>query len=409
MFQKKTRILYVNTRFYGGGAEKIARQLYEGVQKDPRFETFFLEGRETEGSDWYIYPKRGFFKYINSVKSYISNNQRKVDEYAYKRIINIITTYEIDIIHFHNIHGNYMGIEDILEIQKYCKIVWTLHDMWLLTGHCAQPINCSKWIVEECNQCNRLDLYPMVRKDISNKMYKIKERVTKECNITYILPSRWIFEKCQDSFINEKDRLLIYNGINTTIYTPQRKDILRDKYNVKRDKFVIVMGSSDLKSSYKGMDIILEALERLEDKDRFSLVIFGNNEVKVGEEYEYHYMGYINDEIKMRDIYSLGDVFILPSIAETFGCAITESFAVGTPVIASNVGGISEQIDKDTGWLFESGNVLNLVEMINAAFESRDKLEKMGQRCREKVEKFFSENQMIELHKELYKRIVDSN
>jgi glycosyltransferase involved in cell wall biosynthesis len=59
------------------------------------------------------------------------------------------------------------------------------------------------------------------------------------------------------------------------------------------------------------------------------------------------------------------DILIVPSFDEAFPTVILESFSVGTPVIASNVGGIPEMIDNETtGLLFERGNSKNLVEVI---------------------------------------------
>lgn len=407
MIQKKIRVLYVNTKFCGGGAEKVARQLYEGESLNPNIETFFMEGRKTNQCQKFIYPNKGIMKIINSIKSYMSNNQRIRDHYATKKIIKVIKKYKIDVIHIHNIHGNYMGIKDILEIQKYCKIIWTLHDMWLLTGHCAHSIDCSKWYKEECKQCNRFDLYPMIRKDIANKMYMIKKSVIQQCNITYILPSKWLWENCNRSFLKEKPKKLIYNGVNTLTFIPKDKGILREKYKIGNNKFVLTFGCSDLKSSYKGMDIIIKALEEIKDKERYSLVFFGNkNNIEFNSKFECHHVGYIQNEAVMNEIYSLADIFILPSIAETFPCSILESFAAGTPVIASDVGGVSEQINKSTGWLFKPGNVMQLTKLIEEACTDRMRLETMGVECRNRVEELFSEKQMLEEYKKLYERIA---
>ncbi len=109
----------------------------------------------------------------------------------------------------------------------------------------------------------------------------------------------------------------------------------------------------------------------------------------------------------MNELYSLSDVFIIPSRAENFPCTILESLASGTPVIASDVGGIAEQIDADTGWLFDMGNAERLAEIIDALPDNKGRLHIMNGRCRKRAEDSFSEEKMLKEYYQLYLRVME--
>ncbi|MFQ9703464.1 MAG: glycosyltransferase [Enterocloster clostridioformis] len=81
-----------------------------------------------------------------------------------KKAIRIIEDYKPDIIHIHNIHGNYINIKITFSYLKKCgiPIVWTMHDCWPFTGHCPHYIYnaCYKWRDDVCSKCPRKKEYP---------------------------------------------------------------------------------------------------------------------------------------------------------------------------------------------------------------------------------------------------------
>ncbi len=405
-------LLYVNTRYQGGGAEKVTRQLYEKMAKEENVEVFYLAGRysaKMNGVD-VVYGKNILINVYNVFKRNITNNARIRDYLFRKKIISIIKRNRIDIVHLHNIHGNYMGIMDVVEIRKYCKVVWTLHDMWALTGHCAYPIQCDKWKTDGCKYCCNLKLYPKLRIDIANYIYQIKRKAFANRGIIFVVPSKWLMKNCEQSFLKEETKLLINNGVDIDLYTPKEKEKLRKKYKILQDKIVLMFAPSSMKNPYKGIEVLENALKLVKRKENYELVIVGDRKhINIEKEYICHYMGYVNDDKKMNDLYNLSDVFLLPSYAENFPCSVLESMAAATPVIASRTGGIVEQIDDETGWLFDMGDAKQLAYIIDRLVDKKDKLSVMGAKCRRKAEKYFSEEKMVHDYMNLYAKISNEN
>lgn len=396
-------VLIVNSYFEGGGAEKVARQIYYGLEGNQNINVFFLCGRAEERKRCKsIYVKGNIHYIVNRFMCAAQNNQRRRDRYAINKIVRMIKEKKIDIVHFHNIHGNYMGIRDIENISKHCKIIWTLHDMWALTGHCAYALQCNKWQARECKPCNQKKLYPKIRMDVAHSRYLEKKKAYTNRKILFVTPSKWLYEECQKSMLKNERIKLIYNGVDTKIYRPQNKKALRKKYAVDEQKIVLIFAANQLDNPYKGTQILKSALENVENKSKYALLICGKSRSSsISKEYIEYNMGYVEDDMKMSELYALSDVFILPSIAENFPCTILESMACGTPVIASRVGGIVEQIDEGTGWTFDVGDEEQLRKIIEN-LQMDNSYKAMANNCRVKIEKQYSENRMLQEYERLY-------
>lgn len=402
-------ILLVNTTYLGGGAEKVTRQLYHGF-KDSDVTMHLIVGRGSDTTSGYdiIYDKAipyFFSRAYGRLAPY-----RKYDRYATHCILQAIEKYNIDIVHLQNIHGNYMGIEDIQKISRRCRVVFTLHDMWAMTGHCAHAFDCNRWKNPDgdCSNCPRKETYPPIKRDIANQMLATKKKCFTGNRIIYVSPSEWLKNRFEESFLKDEYIEVINNGIDTTSYVPQVRSTLREKYNMPVSKNIILFAASDLNSQFRSFRHLLEALEYIPNKSDYCLVVLGTCHDDFGfhKEFDVFRMGYISDENKMKELYALSDVYITPSLADNFPCTTVESFACGTPVIAFASGGLNEQIDSSTGWLVEVGNSKALADAIVDAFSDEARLRSMSLNCRMKAIKEYDESIMLEKYRQLYERIL---
>lgn len=399
-------VLLINTTYQGGGAEKVTRQLFHGFDStDIQMHLLVGRGDPSDSSYEIIYDKKipyFFSRAYGKLAPY-----RKYDRYATKRIIDTIKKYHIDIVHLQNIHGNYMGIRDVAKISRHCRVIWTLHDMWALTGHCAHAFDCTKWTEGNCTGCPKPETYPSVRTDIAGRMLNTKKKSFTGNRIVYVSPSRWLYDRFKESFLKGETIEVIHNGIDIHNFTPGDMKLLRKKYNIPTDKHVLLFAASNLNSQFRSFNHLLVALELLENKSGYCLVVLGNcdDRITFPPEFQVMQMGYVADEKKMNELYALSDVYITPSLADNFPCTTLESFASGTPVIAFATGGLIEQIDPSTGWLVECGNPKALADAIQTAFTDEDFLSSMRENCRKKAVELYSEELMLEKYKELYQKV----
>ena len=399
-------ILIVNTFNRGGGAERVAKQLFEKL-KDRGIYVYFFAGYGESIEDGEVAFENKFEIKLNILKCVVQNNQPLEVAKSKNRLLDIIEKKKIDIVHFHNIHGNYMGIKDIVDITKKCKVVWTLHDMWAFTGHCAYAFDCKAWEENECKKCTTRRVYPAFYYNDVHYKFKLKQKKFIDNNITFVVPSMWLKNFAKISFLKNEDIRLIHNGVSLDEYKLIDKDKTRDKYSVQKNKDIIMFGAATMNNKFKGMEYIYSMLEKLSSKENYVLLVVGNGflKEKVSDRYNIIEFGYVRDTDKMNEIYGMADIFVMPSLAENYPCTVLESMASGTPVLAFETGGIPEQINNDNGWIISEKSGENLANKIANIFIDKNKLKDKQSKCRGYIEKNNSEDKMINEYMSLFDSI----
>lgn len=402
------KILYVNTYFNGGGAEKVMRQLYYGIKSD-EFETYCIVGRLQKNipEDVEIVYKDFLGRCVTTFLGGCLNNTLLMTKRARKAIIECIKKNKIDIVHFHNLHSNYVGISDLEEIRKYCKnIVITLHDMWLLTGGCAHSFECSKWMKESnCNGCKG-NVSMSKGKAYASRLHQSKERYFLNKGFHFVTPSKWLYRCCRQSYLYEEDIKIINNGISLKCFNEYNKSVVRKKYKLPENKKILLFVANGINNVYKGFSYLSEALMRLPDKDNYVLLVVGNKQGNVLRlPYKIFDIGYVSDEIVLSELYSAADLFILPSVADTSSFTAMEAMASGTPVLAFDTGGIPEVVSEKVGWLVPKGDSRALAAKIRDILADGSELREKTQKCRSYIESSYTEDKMIDSYKALYREL----
>ncbi len=410
-------VLYLNNVFTGGGAEQITYQLYSGIQDDT-FQTYMLVGygekNDTQNKYGYsVVNPAGFWRNVAILNGVLHNNAILRSARFRKCVADLIKQFHIDIIHVNNAHGNYMGIEDFGYLSSQCKVIWTLHDMWAVTGHCAHAFDCDQWKSGNCSTCANKRTYPAFYYNNIRKIYEKKREYFVGRGITFVVPSQWLYNVCSESYLKAEDIRIIYNGIDIKSFCVYNKNIVRKQYGIDASKRLIMFASANINSEYKGMKKLVDALNALTNKERYELIIVGGGSVGevLDKDFTIKKFGYVQDKKVLNALYSAADLFVLPSMADTFPGTAIEALASGTPVAGFQTGGIPEIIGDDAGWLVPRGNVSALSSLIEELFGAsslevvREKLEKTGAIGRKRVEQNFTVEMMLQKYKKLYREV----
>jgi glycosyltransferase involved in cell wall biosynthesis len=270
---------------------------------------------------------------------------------------------EADIIHLHWINGGLVNIKHLSKIDK--PIVWTMRDMWPMTGGCHYPMDCQKYKTG-CGSCKQLESYEYdLSKFILNRKIKYLPK-----NIKLIGISHWLSDKARESKLFKKVNIqTISNNINTKEFFPVDKKLAREILGIKTEKNIILVGSTNLKDFYKGFGKFQNAVKSL-GKEKYFLCFFGNINKRSAEElgFDYKSFGYLNDNISLRLVYSCADVFVAPSLMDAFGKTIAEAMACGTPTVCFDATGPKDIVDhKINGYKakpFESDDLADGIKWI---------------------------------------------
>lgn len=259
---------------------------------------------------------------------------------------------EADIIHLHWVNQGLLSLNDIKKIAATGKpIVWTMHDMWACTAICHHARECTKY-QESCAFCPFLNNNGG-SKDLSYQIFKKKQSIYREANITFVACSQWLRSLAEKSaLLANKQVIDIPNPININIFKARDKKTARTSLQLPQDKKLILFGSMKITDKRKGIDYLVEACELLakehpEMKDKLALVVVGNQSDALKEliPFPVYSLDYVREEKAMIEIYNAVDLFVTPSLEENLPNTIMEAMACGVPCVGFRIGGIPEMID----------------------------------------------------------------
>lgn len=310
--------------------------------------------------------------------------------------------HNADVIHLHWINGGFINIRDLKKISK--PLVWSMRDMWPITGGCHYAINCERYKVG-CGKCPQLK--SRLKHDLSWLIIRRKIKYL-PIDIKLVGVSRWLSSVAADSYVfRNYDVTTINNSVNCKEFFPVDKKTARSVLGIGTEKKILLAGATDLKSLYKGFDKYIESLKYL-DKKEYLLLFFGevDNKLIVDLGYEYKCFGYVKDTITLRLIYSAADLFVGPSIMDALPKTLVEAMACGTPVVCFDATGPKDIVDhKICGYKAVPFEPIDLAKGIKWVSDNRD-YEVLCKKAIEKTQKSFENKIAASQYAELYKNIV---
>jgi putative colanic acid biosynthesis glycosyltransferase len=378
------------------------------------------EKLELQGHECYIaygQVSRGYskgFKIGTKLENHLHNlGSRIVGKQGYftksgtKKLVAFIEDYDPDVIHLHNLHGNYLNLEILfaylLQVQK--PVVWTLHDCWAFTGKCAHytDVQCFKWQTH-CNNCPQVQKYPpSLLLDRSSDMFDDKkEWFTSIKNMTIIPVSNWLAREVSKSFLNEFPSIPIYNWVDHEVFKPMLPTDFHTKYQVSPEKFtVLVVSAGWHKTDVKYQDtLLLASLLPIE----IQLIMIGRVDEPQLLPHTIKHIDYLHGNSELAKAYSFADVYVHLSTEDTFGKVIAEALSCGTPAIVYDATACPEIIDTNSGYVVEKRNIEQVLEAIYKIKENTKLYYSVN--CRDRVIEKFDINSNINKTIAVYKSTI---
>lgn len=332
---------------------------------------------------------------------------------ATKRLIRRLQEYDPDVIQLHNVHGYYVNYPLLFSWLKICgsHIVWTLHDCWAFTGHCAhfEYCGCDKWENGGCFDCPEKNEYPAsYMRDASKTNFALKkESFTGVPDLHLVTPSEWLKDTVSRSFLSDYPVKVINTGIDLNIFRPRR-----GQYNIRKQYDIgdrtIILGVANPWRETKGMYDFAALYEMLEEKypGEFCVAMIGLKPSQMDRLPEGIIKILHTDSVtELAGWYSESDIYVNLTYGDTFPTTNLEAVACGTPVITYNSGGSAETVTKDTGIVVEK---TDLTGVMNAVTEMRGRLQTagdaVGRACTEQARKYAKLDKYKEYY-ELYQTI----
>lgn len=343
----------------------------------------------------------------HGVLSRITGKQGYFSYLATYRLLKYMESLRPDIIHLHNLHGNYINIKMLLKYiaKKDIATVISLYDCWFFTGKCCHYTmeECYKW-KEECKHCPRLHKdNPSWFFDRSKKMYYDKKNLLGQIkNLAVLGASDWITGEAKQSFLkNAKIISRIYYWVDFDVFQPVFAEDLRQSMKLM-DKFVI-LGVASFWTADKGFYEFLRLSKKL--PENMVIILIGNIKENIGEYKKLIHIRETHDKSEMVRFYSMADVVLNLSAEETFGLVTAEALACGTPVIALNSTSNPELIGASCGYVVEKNDRKDLYRKINLVY--RNTKNYYSKHCINHANNSFNKANCINEYIKLYHGLID--
>jgi len=324
---------------------------------------------------------------------------------------------DVDLINLHWV-AEFINAESLKLLSELGKpIVWTLHDERAFTGGCHYTFGCMNYS-QSCSSCpqviEELSWLPKLNLNARNKL--------REIPLTFICPSQWIQGKLRKSkFFNEKSHhsQVIPNSIDLNRFKPiEAKAIssLKKELNIEQDSICLLAGSFSLDDDRKGVAFIVDALKGLtsllKSRGLFRKVVlltYGKGTMPI-ESIETKHLGFIQSETQIARFLNVADLFLSMTREDNLPNSIMESLACGTPVISTDVGGVSDMvIDNYNGKLIQQDNSHQMADAILHSMEDKKRLPEWSANARSTAELNFSHQKQGSEYIKVFNRLLEEN
>ncbi len=421
------KILIVNSSDIGGGAERVSFDLHNSLIEQGMKSALAVGDKKSINNNIYSIqndqnekkkpPEIKILRYLWRLLSldwpamlrwlgfediyYQKSNLRKLNQ-----------NFNPDIVHLHNLHGGYFNLHSLEKLSKQYPILITLHDEWLLTGHCAYTIECRNWNTG-CGKCPDLIRYPGIRFDLTKINYKIKQSIFSKSYFSIVSPSHWLLNQANLSPLSPFSKKVIPNGVDQTIFNPFNRSESKKKLGFDQQEIIILFLANRGKDNpYKDFETIRKAIEILSERisQDLTFISIGGSEsnVEFFKGIKLVEIPFIMDPSIISDYYRASDIFLHSTLVDNFPLTILEALSCGTPVIATEIGGIPEQIiDQETGFLIPPKDSIRMAEKIELLINEPEILNQMKYNAAAYSKDRFSNEHMANEYLSYYTEIID--
>lgn len=399
------RILQINSTLNTGSTGRIAEEIGKEIitRKGESYVAYGRNANPSESVGIKIGSKWDQSLHLIHTRLFDTHGFHSTE--ATKKLIEQIQFLNPDIIHLHNLHGYYLNVTLLFNfLNQYSKpVIWTLHDCWAFTGHCCyyERIHCDKWKTE-CSQCELQFLYPQsFGKDNSKDNFNRKKTLLSGLNNLHLITvSKWLETQVKQSFLGALHIQTIYNGVDLSIFKPL--DVKELKLNLKVNDKKIILGVANIWSEGKGLNSFLALSKKLEADE--IIILIGLNKKQI-QTLPKNIIGVERTQSvqELASFYNIADVFVNPSIAETFGMVTAEAMACGVPSVVYNSSAMPELVDEKTGFVVELGDIVTLYAKIKMTFKKGK--QNYIENCRMRALQLFDKNTQMNAYLDLYNQL----
>ena len=344
------KVVLLSTSDIGHGAGVAAYRLHRSlVSAGIESKMLVCEKLSNDDSVFEILsePKHKVWKYLRKLVHKLENLINYLGPQCAFSLLSIFLIFHpilksADIIHFHNIHWTRKNLSLLLLFLKK-PIVWTLHDMWPVTGHCIYSYECENW-KNGCGSCPDLNIYLPLFFDNTAYQWKLKKYIYDKTRPILVSPSKWLEQITNISpLFNNCLKYRIPYGVDHLEFMPMDKFEARQKLGLKKDCKYLLWAASDINDQRKGFKYFERAMESfaaIAPTENIEILIVGRGYSQssvIEKHFKVNDLGHLENFNDLSFVIAAANIFITTSIQDNLPNIILESLSCGTPVVGFGI------------------------------------------------------------------------
>jgi glycosyltransferase involved in cell wall biosynthesis len=321
-----------------------------------------------------------------------------------------------DVLQLHNLHSpsGFFDLRRLPALSHQFPTVITLHDAWLLAGHCAHSFDCDRWRTG-CGQCPDLSIYPGIARDNTAANWRRKRDLLAASRLHVVTPSRWLMDKVEASIVRPAivTARVIPNGVDLRTFRPADRAAARRDLGLPQDAKILLFAASGIRSNpFKDYPTLRAALARVAASWQGGpLLVLALGESEPDEQLSptvtIRHLPFEPDETKVARHYQAADAYLHAARADTFPTTVLEALACGLPVIATSVGGIPEQVTEgETGYLTPPGDPVVFGDAVLSLLAAPDRMSRMSAAAVASARERFDLEKQAARYLDLYREVL---
>jgi glycosyltransferase involved in cell wall biosynthesis len=316
-----------------------------------------------------------------------------------------------DILHLHwiSFFQSPQALAGLLALDK--PVIWTLQDMWAMTGGCHYSAGCDRYQAAGCYDCPQLEADPY---QLPAAFLRLKHQILAQRDLTIVAPSQWLADCARRSQLFQHHRIeIIPSTTDTDRFAPLPKPEAKAKFGWSPAMRTILFGCETAAERRKGFPELLAAMQHclqrpavqeLVAQEQLTILCFGHASESLSDLHlPIHNLGHVSDDRRLQEYYSAADVCVVPSLEDNFPNIVLEAMGCGTPVVAFRAGGIPDMVQNgQTGLLVPTGDVVQLAEAIGDCILDPDRCASLGQAARDAAVQNFALAVQAQHYQQLY-------
>ena len=364
-------VLHINTSGLGGAAIACHRLHHLMLDSGIKSNVLHLYDNAENCDTYYTLGYSKIRRVTNRLLRQLSTGDLLPEAYVFNEFAPLSSNIakhslvkNADVIYLHWVVGGFLSKSDFIDLAKLGKPIFCFtHDMWWITGGCHYAFDCQDYKTG-CKHCHlRKSLFFLSHNQLAWK----RDFYNKYKNIYLISPSVWLKHCIEESFVFLQERCTsIPNVVPDSIFRKIDKKQAREKLGLPLDKIIISFGTADNANVVKGFSYLQDALNAIHNES-ILLCVYGSDydeELVKKLRHPIRFLGRLGQE-QVAVANAASDLFVSPTLSESFGLTLLENIKCGTPVLSTNVTAVPEIVkDGLNGYLVEPKDSLQIIKAI---------------------------------------------